>query len=129
MVLRSGQTAPRRARAAVLSAAFALLASPWLSSCHSPYVQADIHNSSGQPISVLEVDYPSASFGTDALPANSDFTYRFKIQGSGPTKVLWTDTHHKDHSVAGPVLHEGQQGTLHITITQSGAVWQTHLQP
>ena len=41
----------------------ATLAFGALTGCHSHYVAIDVTNSSGQPISLLEVDYPSASFG------------------------------------------------------------------
>ncbi len=98
-----------------------LLLLPLLSGCHSAYVQADIHNASGQPISLLELDYPSASFGVEALAAGADYKYRFKIIGDGPTKVLWTDFYHKEHSVPGPTLHEGQEGMLQVTITETGS--------
>ena len=126
-------------RAAVVGLSLWLI--PLVSGCHSAYVQADIKNASGQPISLLEVDYPSASFGAEALAAGAHYRYRFKILGEGPTKVLWTDLQHREHSVPGPTLHEGQQGMLEITITGAtsaegggastagGASWNTRLQP
>jgi hypothetical protein len=107
----------------------ALFALSALGGCRSPYVEADIRNDSGQPISLVEVDYPSASFGTQSLAANSIYHYRFNIIGDGPTKVLWTDARHKDHTIAGPTLNEGEHGTLLITITASGATWAPKLQP
>jgi hypothetical protein len=87
-----------------------------LAGCHSAYVEAVVKNHSGGPISVLEVDYPSASFGTESLASGQEFHYRFKTQGEGPLKVLWTDEHHQDYTVTGPVLHEGAEGTLAITL-------------
>ena len=107
----------------------ALLLLPALTACRSTYVEADVQNASGQPISIVEVDYPSASFGTDTLAAGAKYHYRFKILGSGATKVSWTDAAHKDHSVPGPVLHEGQAGSMQITISTSQAAWILHLQP
>ena len=97
--------------------------------CKSPYIAAIITNDTGGDISVVEVDYPSASFGTDALSASATYTYRFKIIGSGPTKVSWTDAAHHDHTSAGPSLYEGQHGQLAITLTSAGASWSTHLIP
>jgi hypothetical protein len=127
MRLRSHPVRSGSRGALLLLAFFALSA---LGGCRSAYVEADVRNDTGQPISLLEVDYPSASFGTQSLAANSIYHYRFAIIGDGPTKVLWTDAQHKDHTVAGPTLHEGQHGTLLITLTASGAAaWTPQLQP
>jgi hypothetical protein len=112
-----------------LLVALTLLALPNFGGCRSASVEADIRNASGQPISLLELDYPSASFGTQSLAANSVYQYRFNVIGSGPSKVLWTDALHKDHSVTGPTLQEGDHGTLLVAITASGATWTAHLQP
>jgi hypothetical protein len=100
-----------------------------LAGCHSHYVAMDVRNDSGAAISLVEVDYPSASFGTDTLAAGAIYHYRFKILGDGPTKLLWTDAQQHDHTVAGPSLHEGQEGTLTATITGSTAVWTAQLKP
>jgi hypothetical protein len=67
--------------------------------CHSPYVATTVSNRTGQPIELLEVDYPSASFGTQNLAPGSDFHYRFKVLGSGRMKLLYTDSVvYRDHS-------------------------------
>jgi hypothetical protein len=100
-----------------------------LTGCHSHYVAIDVRNASGQPISLLEVDYPSASFGVDTLAAGATYHYRFKILGDGPTKLLWTDAAQHEHTVPGPSLNEGQEGTLTATITPTTATWTTHLKP
>jgi hypothetical protein len=106
-----------------------LFALTTVTGCRSAYVEADISNASGQPVSLLEVDYPSASFGTESLAAGSVYHYRFQVQGTGPTKVLWTDASRKDHTVAGPTLSQGQHGTLLIAISATGATWTARLQP
>ncbi len=99
-----------------------------LAGCHSAYIEAVVSNHTGQPLSVVEVDYPSASFGADTIAPGQDFKYRFKIQGSGNLKVLWTDAAQHDHSVNGPELHEGAEGALHIVIGPDGKVdWQEKL--
>ncbi len=95
--------------------------------CHSRYVEASIINHTGRGIVLLEVDYPSASFGTQNLGPGATFHYRFKILGSGPTKVLYTDATHHDFSSAGPVLKEGDEGQLTVELTEGSPVW--HLQP
>ena len=100
-----------------------------LAGCKSPYISTTIVNNTGAPVTLVEVDYPSASFGRDVLAAGATFPYRFKIIGSGPTKVSWTDAAHHEHSSAGPDLHEGQQGQLAIALTPAGPSWSAHLSP
>src|ERR1700758_947495 len=85
--------------------------------CHSPYISATVSNRTSQRIELLEVDYPSASFGTQYLAPGSDFHYRFKVLGSGRMKLLYTDGVHQDHKSDGPLLAEGAEGLLTITIT------------
>ena len=105
----------------------AALALATLTGCHSHYVSIDVHNSTTKPITLIEVDYPSASFGIDALAAGATYHYRFKILGDGPTKILWTDAAEHQHTITGPSLSEGQEGTLTTTITPTTATWQSHL--
>ena len=77
---------------------------------------------------LIEVDYPSASFGTQSLDAHAAYHYRFKIQGSGPITLTFTDAAGKTHTATGPVLAQGQQGDLKIAIDPSGNVsWVSHL--
>lgn len=95
--------------------------------CRSAYINADVKNQTGEAIQVLEVDYPGGSFGTSSLPAGATFHYRFKVLGSGGTKVLWTGADRHDHTVAGPPLHEGQQGQITVQVGRSAAGWQTTL--
>ena len=75
-----------------------------LSGCHSHYVSMDVRNETGKAVTLVEVDYPSASFGKESLAEGADFHYRFKVQGDGPLKAMWTDAGNHDHSVAGPQL-------------------------
>ena len=100
-----------------------------LTGCHSTYMEATVHNGTNGPVTLVEVDYPSASFGKELLPANADFNYRFKILGNGDTKVLWTDAERHEHSAAGPPLTEGQEGTVRITLSGASATWQLNLSP
>jgi hypothetical protein len=100
-----------------------------LGGCKSAYVEAKVVNATGAPVSLVEVDYPSASFGVELLAAGATYHYRFKILGDGPTKILWTDAARKEHTVSGPVLKEGQQGGLTVTIGSDTAEWKTALQP
>jgi hypothetical protein len=123
VLTRIRRSAARLLALSVLPALFAL------SACRSAFVSATLSNHSGGPVSLLEVDYPTASFGRESLPADATFTYRFKILGNGPTKVTWTDAAHHEHTSTGPELHEGQQGQLGIELTPSGASWSPHLAP
>lgn len=100
-----------------------------LAGCKSPYIAAVITNQSSTPVTLIEVDYPSASFGVDALAPGASFPYRFKIQGDGPVKVSWTDGSRRTHSATGPKLEQGQQGPLQILITSRGVQWTSHLTP
>jgi hypothetical protein len=97
--------------------------------CKSPYVSATVKNDTGAVVTLVEVDYPSASFGRDSLAAGAVYAYRFKIIGSGATKVSWTDAERKQHTADGPQLHEGQEGQLVITLAPTGAQWSPHLTP
>jgi hypothetical protein len=92
--------------------------------CHSPYVAATVSNRTSQPILLLEVDYPSASFGTENLAPGAELHYRFKVLGSGSLKLLYTDSSHADHTASGPSLREGAEGPLAIAITPGGVTWQ-----
>lgn len=94
-----------------------------LAGCHSPYVVATVSNHTTHRIELVEVDYPSASFGVQALAPGSDFHYRFKVLGSGDMKLIYTDDAHQSHSVNGPFLKEGADGPLGITITPTGVSW------
>ena len=101
----------------MLAAAFAV------AGCHSAYIEATISNRAGEPLSLVELDYPSASFGTQTLATGQDFHYRFKVLGNGATTLLWTDAAHHDHKSSGPTMHENDEGALAITITPAGPTW------
>ena len=101
-----------------------------LSGCHSKYIQATITNRSGAPLHVVQVEYPSASFGTQELRPGESFHYRFKLLGSGPVKLSFTDAAKHDHQQTGPTLNEGQEGRLQIEFSsQTHADFQTSVRP
>ena len=97
----------------------ALAALLTLTGCHSAYIAATISNRTPEPLALIEVDYPSASFGTQALAPGQDFHYRFKVLGNGATAILWTDAAHHDQKNSGPTLREGDEGTLTVTFNSS----------
>ena len=98
-----------------------------LTGCRSPYVTTTVSNRTPTPITLLEVDYPSASFGTQTLTPGADFHYRFKVLGSGALKLTYTDSTRATHSANGPYLKEGAEGPLQIVIEPDGVHWQTTL--
>lgn len=102
----------------VLCAA-ALFSGVFVSSCHSYHIDATIENRTGTALQLLEVDYPSASFGADTLAAGADFRYRFQIRGDGPLKITYT-VKGRTIQISGPNLAEGQQGQLEIILEPGG---------
>lgn len=98
-----------------------------LAGCHSAFVEATLINRTDKNLRLVEVDYPSASFGTQNLSPGAPFHYKFKIIGEGPVKLSWTDDAQKEHTAEGPALHEGQGGLLTITIAPGQTAWQTTL--
>lgn len=104
---------------------FAVAALVVLTGCHSAFVDATVSNRTATVIPLIEVDYPSASFGTEKLAPGKDFHYRFKILGEGALKVVYTDSAQKEHTVTGPALREGEEGPLILTFAADGVHWQT----
>ncbi len=88
-------------------------------------VDSTVQNRSGASLSLLEIDYPSASFGTQNLADGSDFHYRFKVLGSGPLKLTYTDASRHEQASTGPELHEGAEGLLTVVIEPANVRWQT----
>ena len=88
--------------------------------CHSYHVETTVENRTGTAIQLLEVDYPSASFGADKLVAGVDFHYRIQIQGTGPLKVQYTAPDGDHVQISGPTLAERQQGSLRIVLLPGG---------
>jgi hypothetical protein len=98
------------------------LISTFLNGCRSAFVSTTITNNSGAQVTLLEVDYPSASFGVGALAPGAQFHYRFKIQGGGPVKLQFTDASGKIHSATGPDLQQGEEGMLQVSIDSSSNI-------
>jgi hypothetical protein len=98
--------------------------------CKSYWIDTSVENQTGQPIHELEVDYPTASFGTNTLTPGAAMHYRFQIRGSGPVKVEYTSPDGKTHQVQGLTLVERQQGQLTIRLLPQGkAEFLPKLQP
>jgi len=97
-------------------------ASLCLSGCKSDWVNAEVRNESGQTIHELEVDYPTASFGSNSLASGGTMHYRLQIRGSGPVKVEYTFEDGKTVHAQGLNLGEHQKGSLTIRIFPGGKV-------
>jgi hypothetical protein len=93
-----------------------------VSSCHSYHVETTVENHTGGPIRLLEVDYPSASFGVNSLTAGAVYHYRIQLRGSGPLKVQYTGNDGRQTLVEGPMLAEQQEGRIEIVILPGGKV-------
>jgi len=107
---------------------FALAAALAFTGCHSAYIATTISNHTQQPLSLVELDYPSASFGTQTLAPGGDYHYRFKVIGSGLTTILWTGSDHRDRKSSGPALRDGDEGDLTVTFNaDADPVWSLRL--
>jgi hypothetical protein len=91
-----------------------------LTGCHSYHIDATIENRTRAPIQLLEVDYPSASFGTDHLSEGEAFHYRLQVRGSGQFTVTYTAPGGNQVRITGPNLTENQQGQLEVRLLPDG---------
>ena len=91
-----------------------------LAGCHSYHVETTVENRTGGAINLLEVDYPSASFGDNRLDAGGVFHYRIQVRGSGPLKVQYTTGDERQIHIDGPALAERQEGSLQIVLLPGG---------
>ncbi len=117
---KGGRAQHQPLAARLLVAGFLVPALAALSACHSYHIDTTIENRTGASIQLLEVDYPSASFGADSIAAGADFHYRFQVRGSGQLKVTYTAANGRQLQIAGPTLFERQQGRLEIILLPGG---------
>lgn len=98
--------------------------------CRAKLVEVRVVNSGTTELHNIEVDYPSASFGTSNLAPGATYVYRIQLQDAGRMKVEFYDSKEQPHSGKGPYVQEGQQGTLTLTLDASGKnQWTPHLRP
>lgn len=88
--------------------------------CHSYHIETTIENRTGAGIQLLEVDYPSASFGANALASGADIHYRIQVLGSGDLKITYTDSANKQVQIEGPTLAQREQGRLEVILLPGG---------
>ena len=97
----------------------ALTASLVETGCRSAHVDVSVENQTGEAIRLLEVSYPSASFGANSLAAGATLHNRIQLRGDGPIKVTFVGARDQSAEITGPVLAEKQNGKLQ-TILRSG---------
>ena len=88
--------------------------------CHSYHIETTVENRTGEAIKLLEVDYPSASFGDNKLAAGAVYHYRIQLQGSGSIKVQYTASNDHQVQIEGPAVVERQEGSLEIVLLPGG---------
>ncbi|MFY9852950.1 MAG: hypothetical protein WAK26_03625 [Terracidiphilus sp.] len=92
----------------------------WSVGCHSRHIDMTVENRTGATIQLLEVDYPSASFGADKLAPGEVFRYSIQVRGSGPLKVEYTASDGRQTQTDGPTLVERQEGRIQIVLLPGG---------
>jgi hypothetical protein len=101
-----------------------------LAACHSYHVDTTVENRSGARVDELEVDYPSASFGTNRLEPGSTYQSQIQFRNSGPLKVTYTTADGHQVQVSGPLMAERQEGRLEIVLLPGGkAEFHPHVTP
>jgi len=100
----------------------ALAALVLLAGCHSPWIQCTVVNRQSTPVSLVQVTYPGGTFGVQSIAAGGSYHYHFRNLASEQVSVDFTDAAHHDHTVKGPDLESGQEGTLRIEIEPDNKV-------
>lgn len=99
-----------------------------LGGCHSPWIQCTIVNRQSTPVSLVQVSYPGGSFGVQTIAAGGSYHYRFRNLSNEQVSIDFTDAAHRDHTVKGPGLESGQEGTLRIDIEPDNhVIWSPSL--
>jgi hypothetical protein len=101
-------------------AAIVLLAFIAITGCRSYHVGVTVENRTGAAIQLLEIDYPSASFGAGTLAPGASLHYQIQVRGAAPVKVQYTAADGLQKQISGPTLSEGDEGQLQIAILPDG---------
>ena len=98
----------------------ALFTSALIAGCRSYHVEITVENRTGAAIQLLEVDYPSASFGADTLSSGGRLSYSIQVRGTGPVKVQYKGADSAQRQISGPSLTEKDEGRLEIVLLPDG---------
>lgn len=101
-------------------AALVLLAFIAITGCRSYHVGVTVENRTGAAIQLLEIDYPSASFGAGSLGPGASLHYQIQVRGAAPVKLQYTAGDGIQKQISGPTLSEGDEGLLQIVILPDG---------
>ena len=112
--------ATRHILSAFLTGAILLISLVAVAGCHSYHIETTVENRTGGAIQLLEVDYPSASFGANSLAAGAVLPYRIQLRGNGPLKVQYTGSDGRQAQMEGPALAEPQEGRIEIVLLPGG---------
>jgi hypothetical protein len=99
-----------------LKAALLLTAVLFLAGCHTHPFEITVENRTGAPVRLLEVDYPSASFGVNNLASGQASRNQLQLRGSGPVKVAYTAADGRPVQSSGPELAEPEEGRIEILL-------------
>jgi hypothetical protein len=118
--VQSGMNLAAKTSLRFLLAALVFLGLLAVAGCHSYHVDTTVENRTGKPVNLLEVDYPSASFGTGKLDSGAVYSYRMQFRNSGPLKVIYTAEDGHQITVDGPEVAAKQEGRLQIVLLPGG---------
>ncbi len=90
--------------------------------CRSYLVRVSVVNRTGAAANLIEVDYPSASFGIDSLAPGAVFHYRLQLLDRGPVTVEYVGPDRRKYQATGPTLVEKQEGGLEIDLLPGGKI-------
>lgn len=99
-----------------LFAVSSLLSFAYFAGCKSHPFAITVVNQTGAPVRLLEVDYPSASFGADSVDAGQTVRSGIHLTGSGAVKVIYTAPDKHQATISGPTLRQDQEGGLEIVL-------------
>jgi len=103
-----------------LQAVLLAMVAAWAAGCHSYHIETTVENRTGGAIQLLEVEYPSASFGANSLAPGEVFSYRIQLRGNGSLKVQYTGGDGRLVQVEGPAMAEPQEGKMEIVLLPGG---------
>ena len=104
-----------------------LVAFTVLVGCRSRVVNVKLINTSQKPLSIIVVDYPTATFGVDKLEPGATYQYAIKPLGTGTLNIQFTDADGHNHAYTGPALHKNDEGSLTVQLTQNSASAQSNV--
>ena len=86
------------------------------------WVNVTVVNQTSAPIREIEVNYPNASFGINALAPGAVYHYRLKVSGSGKIRAQYAGAMDKTIRVDGPMLKDNLQGQIQIALLPNNSI-------